>query len=45
MGGTGGYLEICLRDIVSEPLELVGDFNDETDYENAMEGICVKHNS
>ncbi|KFY02661.1 hypothetical protein O988_02001 [Pseudogymnoascus sp. VKM F-3808] len=31
--------EIELRDILSEPLELMGEFNDENDYENAIERI------
>jgi hypothetical protein len=31
--------EIELRDILSEPLELVGDFDDESDYENAIKHI------
>jgi hypothetical protein len=31
--------EIELRDILSEPLELMGEFNDENDYENAIKRI------
>jgi hypothetical protein len=31
--------EIELRDILSEPLELTGEFNDENDYENAIKCI------
>ncbi|KFZ19152.1 hypothetical protein V502_03807, partial [Pseudogymnoascus sp. VKM F-4520 (FW-2644)] len=31
--------EIDLRDILSEPLELMGEFNDETDYDNAIQRI------
>jgi hypothetical protein len=32
-------LEIELRDILSELLELMGEFNDENDYENAIKRI------
>jgi hypothetical protein len=36
--------EIELQDILSEPLELMGEFNDENDYENAIKCI-VKENA